>query len=169
MKTIITAIFDDLGNAARAFEELTARGVDRDRISIVLANSSDDPGPDEELGKKLVEGPQLRSERGARLGAIVGASGLALGATALAIPGVLAIGPLAALLFGAGAGAVSGGFLGSLIGIGVTRDLAEVYHRSLEGGAAMLGVEVDAERREEIDQLLEKHGARGSTEVDYGD
>src|SRR5262245_61004332 len=141
MKTILTAIFDDTANAARALNELRELGIERERLSVVLADAVSEAGPDEELGKTLVEHRHPRSETCARLGAFVGASGLALGATALALPGILAIGPLAALLLGAGAGAVGGGALGSLIGIGISRDLAEVYHRSLEGGAAMLGVE----------------------------
>lgn len=163
----MTAIFDDAHRAARAIDELIRHGLQRDAISVVMADHVQDDGPDPDASKELVERKGTRAERGAWLGALVGASGMALGATALAIPGILALGPLAALLAGAGAGAVSGGALGALIGIGVSRDVAEVYHRSLEGGAVMVGAEVPVDRRAEIEKVLEASGGRSTMAVEY--
>jgi hypothetical protein len=167
-KTTVTAIFDDTALAARAIDGLIAQGIDRQSVSVVLADAVAGEGPDPDLSKDLVERGEVRAERGARLGALVGASGMAIGAAALAIPGILVAGPLAVLL-AAGAGAVSGSALGALVGIGVSRDVAEVYHRSLEGGAVMVGVDVPDERGAEIEALLAQSGGRSVLRVDYAE
>jgi hypothetical protein len=168
-KTTVTAIFDGSEEAAKAFDQLQSEGIPRNAVSVVLADDVHEPGPDADESKAKVEREEVRASRGARLGAIVGASGMSLGAAALAIPGIIAAGPLAAVLVAAGAGALSGGALGALIGIGVSRDVAEVYHRTLEGGAVMLGVEVEKERGEEVVGLLTRCGGRSIMQVAYAE
>lgn len=166
-RILMTTVFDSLADAARACEELVANGIARSRLSAILADDVEAAGPSPDESKALVERSEPRAPRGAWLGAIVGASGMAVAATALAIPGILAVGPIVALLAGAGVGAVSGGALGSLIGIGVSRDIAEVYHRSLEGGAVMIGVEIQDEDRAAVETALVRHGGRSIHNVVY--
>lgn len=125
MKLMITAICDSLDTATNVIARLREEGVDRDKISILLSDSEVGGTGDAEAAKQAVEHQGRRALSGAKLGALVGGVGLAAGAT-FTLPGMLAIGPMAALLLGAAAGGVSGAMLGSLIGIGVSRDVAEM-------------------------------------------
>jgi hypothetical protein len=167
MKVIITGIFDSVREASEALVELVKLGHDPRGLSLVLPDTEEgdvDRSISEDKGKSVVQRSEPTTKSGAGLGALVGASGMALSATLL-LPGLLAVGPLAALLIGAGSGAVSGGLLGALIGVGVSRDLAEVYHRRLEGGAAMVGVDTKLEDDPKVRDILTRHGGRSLSEV----
>lgn len=166
MKTIVTGVFDNLSSATTAFSRFVAEGYDKDALSLVLPDEAETASVSEDKGRAVVESTEPHPRKAATIGAILGASGLALGGLAL-LPGLIAVGPLAALLIGAGSGAASGGLLGGLIGIGVSRDLAEVYHRSVEGGAVMLGVETTGDRRAEVRQMLTECGGRDLFDVAY--
>ena len=161
--------FDSVTEASEALVELIRLGHDPRGLSLVLPDTEEgavDPSISEDKGKIVVQRSEPVTKVGARLGALVGASGMALSATLL-LPGLLAIGPLAALLIGAGSGAVSGGLLGTLISVGVSRDLAEVYHRSLEGGAAMVGVDAPSQDHPRVRDVLIRHGGRSLSEVTF--
>ncbi len=166
-RVLLTTVFDNLADATNACEDLVAQGVPRTDLSAVLAGDVGPDGPTPDESKALVEPPESRASSSGRLGAVIGATAMGIAATALALPGILAVGPLAALLAGAGVGAVSGGALGSLIGIGVSRDIAEVYHRSLEGGAVMIGVEIDGAGRPQVESILTRHGGRSIHAVSF--
>ena len=170
MKIIVTGIFDTVSAASTAVSRLVAQGHDQAGISLVVPDEQEHQAAtaaiSEDKGIQVVERTEAGTRRGMSLGAIVGASGMALGATIL-LPGLLAIGPLAALLVGAGSGALSGGLLGGLMGIGVSRDLAEVYHRSLEGGAAMIGVDAPLEKHAAVRATLLECGARSLSDVSF--
>ena len=165
---MITSICDSAEIATTVIAGLRAEGIDREKISILVSESEVGGTGDPEATKQAVEHQGPRALNGARLGAIVGAAGLAAGAV-FALPGILAIGPLAALMFGAATGSVSGAMLGSLIGLGVSRDVAEIYQRSLEGGAVLLGCEVPLERGDAIEAKLVECGARSLRRVEFDD
>lgn len=168
-RVLVTAIFDRLVDGADACTELVRAGVDRQDLSAVLAEDVEAGGPTLDASKALVEGEDPRAYRTASLGAVVGASAMGLAAATLALPGILAVGPIVAVMAGAGLGAMSGGALGALVGIGVSRDIAEVYHRSLEGGAVMVGVHADVAQRARLEELLLRHGGRSVHAVEYRD
>ncbi|MEZ5963948.1 MAG: hypothetical protein R3F56_08905 [Planctomycetota bacterium] len=169
VRVLVTAVFDTLTDGADACEALVRAGLAKDSLSAVLAEDLDGGTPSPDQSKALAEREAPRAPRAASLGAIVGASTMGLAATSLAIPGIVAIGPIVALLAGAGLGAAAGGALGALVGIGVSRDIAEVYHRSLAGGAVMVGVEAGVGRREEVEALLAMHGGRSIHAVEFVD
>lgn len=168
MKTIVTGVFDSTATASAAVAALVAAGHEHQSISVVFPDSEAERagGVSEDEGRAIVDAHARKPGWAPTLGAVMGASGMAIGATLL-LPGLLAIGPLAALLLGAGSGALSGGLLGKLMGIGISRDLAEVYHRSLEGGSVMVGVDAESELAPEVHDTLVRNGARALTQVEF--
>ncbi|MDO6390037.1 hypothetical protein Q4E40_07865 [Pontibacter sp. BT731] len=145
--SMMTAMFRDRDSAERAYEELRARGYDKDDINVVLSDegrkrhfSGDlDRDGDTELGNKSLEGAGAGSAIGGTLGAIVGA--VAAIGTSVAIPGLglVVAGPLAAALAGAGAGGLTGGLIGALVGAGIPEERAKVYEEGVKEGNIVLG------------------------------
>ncbi|QCR24618.1 hypothetical protein [Pontibacter sp. SGAir0037] len=143
---MMTAMFRDRDSAERAFNELRARGYDKDDINVVMSDEGrkrhfgdDDKEHTTELGNKSLEGAGAGSAIGGTLGAIVGA--VAAIGTSVAIPGLglIVAGPLAAGLAGAGAGGLTGGLIGALIGAGIPEERAKVYESGIKEGNIVLG------------------------------
>jgi hypothetical protein len=91
-----------------------------------------------------------------------GVGGLLVGLGVLAIPGigpVLAAGPLATTLLGAGVGAAAGGLIGSLIDLGIPEEEAKYYAEGLRRGGAVVTVHTSDEMMiSRITDILENHG-----------
>jgi hypothetical protein len=144
---MMTAMFRDRESAERAYEELRARGYDKDDINVVLSaegrkrHFGDEVHKegDTELGNKSLEGAGAGSAIGGTLGAIIGA--VAAIGTSVAIPGLglIVAGPLAAGLAGAGAGGLTGGLIGALVGAGIPEERAKVYEEGVKEGNIVLG------------------------------
>jgi len=87
--------------------------------------------------------------------------GLLVGLGALAIPGigpVIAAGPIAAALAGAGIGAVTGGIIGALIDLGVPEESAHVYAESVRRGNVLVAAQVGDDRVDEASRIMERTG-----------
>ena len=141
---MMTAMFRDRDSAERAFNELRARGYDKDDINVVMSDDArkrhfGDNDENTELGNKSLEGAGAGSAIGGTLGAIVGA--IAAIGTSIAIPGLglIVAGPLAAGLAGAGAGGLTGGLIGALVGAGIPEERAKVYETGVKEGNIVLG------------------------------
>ena len=143
---MMTAMFPDRASAELAYEELRARGYDKDDINVVMSDDArkrhfgdDDTEHTTELGNKSLEGTGAGSAIGGTLGAIIGA--VAAIGTSVAIPGLglVVAGPLAAGLAGAGAGGLTGGLIGALVGAGIPEERAKVYESGVKEGNIVLG------------------------------
>ncbi|TPE43642.1 general stress protein [Pontibacter mangrovi] len=141
---MMTAMFRDRESAERAYDELRARGYDKDDINVVMSDEGrkrhfSDKDETTELGNKSLEGTGAGSAIGGTLGAIVGA--VAAIGTSVAIPGLglVVAGPLAAGLAGAGAGGLTGGLIGALVGAGIPEERAKVYETGIKEGNIVLG------------------------------
>jgi uncharacterized protein (TIGR02271 family) len=80
---------------------------------------------------------------------------------ALAIPGigpVIAAGPIAAALAGAGIGAVTGGIIGALIDLGIPEESAHVYAESVRRGNVLVAAQVADGRVDEATRIMERTG-----------
>jgi uncharacterized protein (TIGR02271 family) len=162
-KTVI-GLFDNRIAAREAVRELVDEGFTRDDISIMSKRL--DEGPQEvdveyveEDGHEQVEDMAKGAGTGAAIG---GAAGLLLGLTALAIPGigpVLAAGPLAALIAGAGVGATAGGLVSGLTRLGVDDDEAGTYAEGLKRGGTLISVNAPDERADRVVAALKRNGA----------
>src|SRR5688500_2026147 len=156
MKTIV-GLFDNYSDAQSAVSELEAAGFDRDSIS-VFANRGDQPGggssaASTESGSDTAE----RTMAGAVAGGGVGLlAGLALAMIAGVGP-ILAGGPLAAGLTGAGIGAVAGGMVGALPSAGVPEEHAHYYAEGVRRGGTLVTLACDDEDAKQAMDILNRH------------
>jgi hypothetical protein len=91
-----------------------------------------------------------------------GLGGLLIGLGALAIPGlgpIVAAGPIATTLAGAGIGAAGGGLIGALKDAGVPDEEAGVYAESIRRGGTMVTVRAPEVLRDRVADILDEHGA----------
>ena len=161
VKTIVGS-FDSSRAAHRAAEALIDDGYMQQDISVVASNILGDYTPD---GRPLItdEEPDSETETGAVAGGMLGgAAGLTASLMGLAIPGlgpVVAVGPLIAMLTGAGAGAVAGGLIGALTHSGVSQEHASYYAETVRRGGALVSLRADESRAERAAEILRENGA----------
>jgi hypothetical protein len=174
MAKTIVGLFDDLGSARAAVQELLNSGILKADISLI---SNDATGEYGNYVDRLSETDVFETsdaQEGATVGAGVGAAigglgGLLVGLGAFAIPGigpVVAAGPLAATisgLVGAGAGAVAGGAAGGLLGaimdLGIPEEAAHEYAEGLRRGGHLVVVSTNDELSGRAVAILNEHGA----------
>ena len=105
----IVGLYNHRSDAENAVEDLVREGFSRDRISVVAPDSPAAPsGGEPHIGPVDTIGSDTKTGAGAAVG---GLAGFLVGIAALAIPGVgpvIAAGPLAAGILGAGLGAAGG-------------------------------------------------------------
>ncbi|HEX8145910.1 MAG TPA: YsnF/AvaK domain-containing protein [Pyrinomonadaceae bacterium] len=162
MAKTVVGLFDDRTAAQNAVRELTAEGFRGEEVSVV-SKKPDGKGVEveyvEEDGREQVED----MAKGAGTGAAIGAgAALLLSLTALSVPGigpVLAAGPLAALIAGAGVGAAAGGLVSGLKRLGVEDDEANTYAEGLKRGGTLVTVNTDNERAERAVGVMRRVGA----------
>jgi len=154
----IVGLFPTPQIAKTAVSELERAGFSRDSISVVTTDSgrtvsAPKIGPVPETGSQEDVGEKA---------AIGGAAGFILGIAALAVPGVgpiLAMGPLAAALGGAAAGAATGGLIGVFTNEGIPEEAASRYSKAIGSGRLMVTVRTDAARVDEAAGILDRAGA----------
>jgi hypothetical protein len=143
--SMVTGMFRDRDSAERAYQAMSGRGYTRDDINVMMSEEArkrhfaDDDARKTELGSKAAEGAGVGAAVGGTLGAVVGVAA-AVGAIALPGIGLIALGPVAAGLAGAGAGGVTGGLVGALVGSGIPEDRAKLYESGLKQGNILMGV-----------------------------
>lgn len=151
----VVAVFHDVEAAEGAYQGLIEAGFPADDVSLVHRPQGIRP----EVG---VEQTHTGKTTVAGLSAGVVIGGIA-GLVALAIPGIgplLAVGPIAVVLGGAGVGSALGGLLGSMAGLGIPTDEARRYEEAVRNGGTFLAVRApNAPRTEQARQLLARHGA----------
>ena len=145
---MLTGLFSDRESAEEAYETLRTRGYGEQDVNILMTDDTRKrwyPGDksDTALGAKAGTKAMAGAGVGGAIGTTVGALAAVLAATAtLAIPGIglLAAGPVAAALVGAGAGGVTGGVIGAMVGAGIPDDRAKLYDEGLKRGGMVMGV-----------------------------
>jgi uncharacterized membrane protein len=160
----VVALFATHDQAEAAIRALRDLGINRDDISLVARDKKGKP-----TGRETVAGTQERSTDGTSIGeniaggAVFGAlGGLLLELAALAIPGIgpiVAAGPLATTLAGAGFGALGGGIIGAIKDMGVPDDEAHIYAESIRRGDTMVSVRTDGTMIDRVMDVLNQHGA----------
>lgn len=134
----IAGIFHDPHHAHMAVAALMDKGFTKDDISIIMSDRTQ---------KRLFNNSQTKDDlaRGGATGAATGVvlGGIIAGLTAigtLSIPGVglLASGPIIAMLSGAGAGATIGGLLGALLKASGSATTAKHYEEVINDGNIVL-------------------------------
>ncbi|WP_339226385.1 general stress protein [Oceanobacillus sp. FSL K6-2867] len=139
MNNHIVGIYDTEEQAVKAVEQLKSKGYTIDKISIIAQNTNMLKESAEEISPSTTDG----AVAGAAAGGAIGVTGLFIGLSALAIPGigpVIAAGPIITTLGGAAAGAASGagGLKHALLEIGVSNEEAERYSNDVKEGKILV-------------------------------
>ena len=153
---LMTGLFPDRDSAERAYGAAIGCGYSPNDVSVLMSDETRKrhfaKGKEDksDLGTKAAEGAGIGALGGGSLGALL----LGLSAAGFAIPGIpiIALGPLAAALSGAGVGGALGGLIGGLVGAGIPEERARVYEEGLKRGGIVLGAtpktDADADRLE---------------------
>lgn len=179
-KTIVGS-FDTLEQARSAVESLTSSGFAPGDINLIgsagvrhqggqgIVEGGSTIGVDTAAGTMAVDSspdetaaPSAAGTGAVTGGVIGGAAALAASLAGLAIPGIgplIAAGPIAMLLAGAGVGAAAGGVLGALTHMGVDEREARVYEEAVRRGHALVAVSVDDDGAPRAASMLRELGA----------
>ena len=167
----LTGLFATRSAADAAIEELKMQGISSNDVSVLAQETTVDTKVTKSATDKMAEGAGSGGVTGAAVGGLVG---LLVGVGALAIPGIGALfiaGPIAAALGltgaaattvgGALSGALAGGLLGGLMGLGFSKDDAELYERRIKAGDILVAVSVhDATSADGVQKILANNGAQ---------
>ena len=156
-KTIV-GVFNSVQDAHPAVAELEAQGISRDDISVVANKNAS--------GYNTMDDRDKTSDVVADAGigaAIGGVGGLLLSAAgALTIPvigPILAAGPIAAALTGAGIGAAAGGLVGALTESGIPEQDAKHYAEGVRRGDVLVTIRTDEAHADRVCDVLDRHDA----------
>lgn len=163
MQTHIFHIYHDIHRADDVVDRLLSSGIGRKHISILTTEAGGARHLAMTEGTKAGEGGNM----GAAIGGAVGLIGGSLITAATAGVGILAVGPLLTGLAGLGAGAVTGGLIGALIGVGIPEAEAKFYAQEIsEKDAILVGVEVTESDRNLVRQILSNNKETFSNKSD---
>lgn len=159
MAKLITGLFRSRGAAMLAMEDLIRHGFSQDDISLLMSEST--------RGREFMMNESTKAPEGVATGAAIGGAigALLLGLTAvgsIAAPGLglVIAGHWLTALAGFGAGAIGGGLIGGLAGLGIPEHEAELYRGEIEKGGILLGIFATSDdRAKEALKLMEANNA----------
>jgi len=159
LKTVV-GLFGSKDQAEKAVSDLRGSGF-HEEISFLAADkgkASDDTERYNQLNRPATGGGSVAT--GVSAGGVLGGlAGLAMGAGALAIPGigpVIAAGPIAGLI----SGAATGGIAGGLIDWGVPAERGRFYEGKIREGKILASVRTDDKKVLEAANILRRNGAQ---------
>ena len=130
---------------------------DAERIIEFLGVDKVDSGCDE--GNKIEEGVEIGASTGTILGSL---GGLLVGLGTVCIPGigsiVVAGSTITSILAGAGAGALEGGKIGGLIGLGIPKEKAKIYGEIVSNGGYLIMVQGKDKSINRAERILQDSG-----------
>jgi len=150
----VIGVFNDARQADMALQNLTAKGVSPEKLSLLVNES----GKDHHF---RVDESKSKTAEGVGYGAVLGglAAGLgvlAAGVASVAIPGALFVtGPLGGSLLAGSAGAAVGGLTGGLIGVGIPADEVELVEQEIRDGGILVAAHnlTSAEKTSAIEEF----------------
>jgi hypothetical protein len=154
MANLITGLFDTEAAAETAVSQLKQIGYSQNEITIVMKDRAAADTLAHDSGARTMEGVGTGATIGGAIGAVL-AGLLAVGSVTIPGVGLLAAGPLAAMLAGAGAGGIAGGLLGWLTSLGVPADVAPYYERGLSEGGVVVACAARPGDESRVQQIVQ--------------
>ena len=156
-KTIV-GVFNSVQDAHAAVREIEAQGVSRDDVSVVANKNASgyDTMDDRDKTSDVVADAGI----GAAIGGVGGLLLSAAGALTIPVIGpILAAGPIAAALTGAGIGAAAGGLVGALTESGIPEQDAKHYAEGVRRGDVLVTIRTDERHADTVCDVLDRHHA----------
>jgi len=151
-------VFNSVTDAQQAVTALEGEGIPRDRISVVANKNA--AGYDTGAGVDKASDVVADAGIGAAIGGVGGLLLSVAGAITLPVIGpILAAGPIAAALTGAGIGAAAGGLIGALTESGIPEEHAKYYAEGVRRGDVLVTVQADSSRIDRVCDLLDRYNA----------
>lgn len=155
--------FSSRQEAEDALNELQRSGFSMDRVSVIARDTDQ---RDEMAGASVNKQSGAQAREGAGSGAVAGTTlggigGLLVGLGTLTIPGVgpfLAAGTIATTFAGAGIGAASGGLIGALTNLGISKDRAKTYSERVSQGGQLVIVDGREDEIRRAESILNNRG-----------
>lgn len=151
---IVVGVFKDRSQAEKAIDDLRRAGFRDTQIGIMVRDGKSVRGIKNSKGSMV--------EEGALGGAAVGLGAGALAGLAVLSGVIPAIGPalfagwLGSVVSSAGAGVLTGGLIGSLIGLGIPEEDAAFYEKEFKAGRTIVTVK-NAARADEARTILQHY------------
>lgn len=137
----VVGVYENEQEAIIAIEGLKQQGYSTGEISILSKEKDVLTDLEEVTGSKAMKGMEAGVVTGGALGS---GFGLIAGIVGFAIPGfgpILAAGPIATALAGGLAGVGIGGIAGTLVGLGISDEVAEQYESDVREGKILVLVD----------------------------
>lgn len=156
-KTIV-GVFNSVNDANGAVRDLEAQGISRDEISVVANKNA--TGYESMSDRDKTSDVVADAGIGAAIGGVGGLLLSAAGALTIPVIGpILAAGPIAAALTGAGIGAAAGGLIGALTESGVPEEHAKYYAEGVRRGDVLVTVKTDEMHADSVCDILDRYDA----------
>ncbi|MEJ7607218.1 MAG: general stress protein [Bryobacteraceae bacterium] len=156
-KTIV-GVFNTVSEAQNAVRSLEAAGITNDNISLVANKNATgyENMTDADKASDVVADAGI----GAAIGGVGGLILSAIGAVTIPVIGpILAAGPIAAALTGAGIGAATGGLIGALTETGIPESDAKHYAEGVRRGDVLVTVKTDTTNESRVCEILDNNNA----------
>jgi len=143
---VVTAVFRTPEQIESAYQAAVEHGYTIGEVNVVMSEDTrrrlytQKPDAASEIGKKAAEGAELGGPTGGRVGIAI-AIGAAV-AAAVVLPGIglVAAGPIAVALAGAGAAGLAAGLITAVADWGLPDERTRLYESELSAGAILIGV-----------------------------
>jgi hypothetical protein len=156
----VVGVFNSVQDAQAAVRDLEAQGISRDEISIVANKNAVGYDTISSVDRDKASDVVADAGIGAAIGGVGGLLLSAAGALTIPVIGpILAAGPIAAALTGAGIGAAAGGLIGALTESGVPEEHARYYAEGVRRGDVLVTVRTDNSRTDKVCNILDTHNA----------
>jgi hypothetical protein len=147
---MVTGLFKDRKSVERAYQSVARRGYDTGDINVLMSDSTrklqfaGERASDMQLGSKAAEGGELGGPVGGTIGTLLPVI-IAAGVLALPGLGLIAVGPVAIALAGAGAAGAAFGLLAALSDWGIPEQRAKQYDAGIRDGGILMGIKPRSE------------------------
>lgn len=158
-KTVV-GVFSSVSDAQAAVRDLETAGITRSDISLVANKNAVGYETMDSADRDKASDVVADAGIGAAIGGVGGLLLSAVGAITIPVIGpILAAGPIAAALTGAGIGAATGGLIGALTESGVPEDHAKHYAEGVRRGDVLVTVKADSGRADIVGDILDRNNA----------
>ncbi|MED2981428.1 general stress protein [Bacillus thuringiensis] len=166
----IVGVFRTIDDAALVINELNDKGYSADNISAIAKDQKEIEHLEEKSGEKVNHETAYKADIFSATGLVAGGvagglGGLLTGLGILAVSGmgpIVAAGPIAAAIGGAGIGGGAGSLIGAFIGLGIPEEHAKKYEEYIYDGNILILVDAKLDDKLEIYKIFDKHNAYNS-------